>query len=110
MSRKKTVQQQVNELNSRVNAQMGTTRLILRVQMEQLAMAEKLRRAAKALVRSQWQHRCDDKGTGCTAVSESALTVLEDLLKGITSFHDPRKRVSAKLEAMTGVHRGRKTT
>ena len=36
---------------------------------------------AKKVVQSQWEHRCIDKVGGCTAVSASALSVLEANLR-----------------------------
>lgn len=91
----KSVEQQVKKLEQRVHDQIPVARFIVWTQIEQLAIAEKLRRAAAALVKSQRQHRCKGgpAGVGCTAVSDERLSDLEDLLKGMLSFHSPKGKI-----------------
>jgi hypothetical protein len=82
------IEKKIRDLEARISAQEPIARFIIRTQLEQLAQAEELRKRAKALVKSQWQHRCKkDRAGGCTAVSESALWGLEELLTGMLPFH-----------------------
>lgn len=85
-----TVREQIAELNRRIDAALPVSRFILKVQLEQLAKAEQLRKLALALIASRWQHRCPDKVGGIVAVSESKLSDLRAFVKGLASFH--RKR------------------
>jgi hypothetical protein len=74
------IEKKIRDLEARISAQEPIARFIIRTQ--------ELRKRAKALVKSQWQHRCKkDRAGGCTAVSESALWGLEELLTGMLPFH-----------------------
>ena len=77
----------VDALNHRVDDHEPIARFIARTQIEQLAKAEELRRAAVNLVRSKWWHKCSDGVGGCVAVSDSKLGKLETALKDLLPFH-----------------------
>lgn len=85
------VKDEVRQLNQRVNSSRAIQRMILTVQIKELKEAEKIRRAAKELVKSSWRHNCSDGIGGCIAVSNSKLTALEFALRGVKPFHRNRK-------------------
>lgn len=94
----KQVEREVRWLEQRCASLEGVQRFMFSAQLDSLDKAERLRRLARALVRSKWQHRCSDKVGGCMAVSASKLEELEDYLKELNPFGSTSKRVRTKME------------
>lgn len=90
---KKSVEQQVRDLEKRIANHEPVARFITRVQLDKLAKAEELRKLVLAVLRSQWQHRCSDNIGGCTAVSDSRLCDLQEFVGGLVCFHIPQKKM-----------------
>lgn len=93
------VNREVRNLRYRVDSMYGIQRMMADVQWKSLRKAEEIRRLARDVVKSQWQHRCSDKIGGCTAVSDSKLEALAEALKGLRPFHNPKAGMPPHLRA-----------
>lgn len=94
------IERDVRRLEARVASQEQTARFIVKVQIGQLAEAEKLRTLALDVVRSKWQHRCSDRVGGCVAVSESKLRLLATFVRQLTKFHSAKGKMPAAVKKL----------
>lgn len=85
------VKDEVRQLNQRVNSLRAIQRMILTVQMRELKVAEKIRRAAKELAGSARAHQCSDRVGHCIAISANKLLALQASLRDVGPFHRNRR-------------------